>query len=144
MCQSWQVPKVPRNPNDPLKASSDPLRIQGARSRSPGDRSRKIPHSDDPILENPGLASGDRLHFPGSPVKPRLTQCRGGTTFCWATIVADHTRASHLAGTMFLLIFPKIRIVKFVRSQNQSELRAGIARKREETESIIDKIMVVL
>ena len=44
----------------------------------------------------------------------------------------DHTQASQLAGTMFLHIYLKIRT-----SQKLHQIRAGIARKREETESII-------
>ena len=50
----------------------------------------------------------------------------------------DPTRASHLAGTKFLHMFLKIRIVKSVSSQRLlSELRAGAARKHEETAFII-------
>ena len=46
-------------PDDPSKASSDRLRIPGA--RAPGDLSRTVPQSDVPSQENPGQASGDRL-----------------------------------------------------------------------------------
>ena len=44
---------------------------------------------------------------------------------------------------MFVHIFLKIRIVKFASSQKLLELRAGIARKGEETESIIHKSLVM-
>ena len=83
------------------KASGDRLQIPSA--RAPGDGSREVPQSDGPSQENPSQASGDRLHFLEgqargdlsvaqgfkwlqpfeeglSGERPRLTQCRGGTT----------------------------------------------------------------
>ena len=54
----------PRKPDDPLKASEDRLQTPGARSSEDG--SYKVPQTDDIGEENPGQASGDRLHFPGS------------------------------------------------------------------------------
>ena len=56
----------------------------------------------------------------------------------------DQTQASRLAGTIFLHIFFKIRIVKFVSSRKLPDFRGGTARKREETVLIIHINLVML
>ena len=49
----------PRKPDDLLK-------LQTPSARSSGGGSYKVPQTDDIGEENPGQASGDRLHFPSS------------------------------------------------------------------------------
>ena len=57
--------KGPRTPDNP---SCDRLQIPGA--STPGDQPRKVLQPDVPHQQNPGQASGDRLHFPGVEAPP--------------------------------------------------------------------------
>ena len=60
-----EVSKGARVPDFPVKASGDRLQRPGARAaRADGE---KVPQSDVPRQENPGQASGDRLHSSKCP-----------------------------------------------------------------------------
>ena len=59
------VSEEPRKPDVSAKALGDRLRIPSARAL--GDRSRQVPQSGVSRQENPGKASGDRLHFVQAP-----------------------------------------------------------------------------
>ena len=144
---------VPSQEN-PGKASSDRLHFPGVQAL--GDWTHKVPELLQPFKEG---VSGDfppplllsPPHLPDShmivveqlviePTQKTLVDNRVSSEeestdvpFIAGKGPRDQTQASQLAGTLPLHIIPTIRVVKFVSSQKQLELRAGVTWMQEET-----------